>query len=132
MKIIDLQGIGAAYAARLTTAGIRTVETLLKKGSSPKGRKEIAEKTGIGHELILDWVNHADLCRIKGVGPQYAELLEKSGVDSVVELSKRVSENLHNKMIEVNQTHEVVRALPGLKQVESWIVTAKRLPRAVS
>jgi predicted flap endonuclease-1-like 5' DNA nuclease len=132
MKIIDLQGIGATYAARLTTAGIRTVETLLKQGGSPKGRKEIAEKTRIGHELILDWVNHADLCRIKGVGPQYAELLEKSGVDSVVELSKRVSENLHNKMIEVNQTHEVVRALPGLKQVESWIAAAKKLPRAVS
>ena len=79
MKIIDIEGIGPAYAAKLTKAGVRSVEGLLKKGASDKGRKEIAAASGIEHTLILGWVNRADLYRIKGVGAQYSDLLEKAG-----------------------------------------------------
>ena len=132
MKIIEVQGVGPAFAKKLAKGGIKTAEALLKKGGTSKGRKELVESTGISHELILTWVNHADLYRIKGIGPQYSELLEKAGVDSVVELSKRVGANLYKKMVEANSAHKAVRALPGEKQVENWIAQAKKLPRAVS
>jgi predicted flap endonuclease-1-like 5' DNA nuclease len=132
MKISDIEGIGPAYAAKLTKIGIRSVETLLEKGASDKGRKEIAAATGINHTLILEWVNRADLYRIKGVGGQYSDLLEKAGVDSVVELSKRVAGNLYNKMVEVNKAKNLVNGMPGLKSVENWIDQAKKLPRIVS
>ncbi len=132
MKIIDLQGIGPAYAKKLISAGIRTAETLLKKGGSAKGRKEIAAATGISDDLILRWVNHADLCRVKGIGPQFAELLEKAGVDSVAELSKRLGGNLYKKLVDANRAHKVAGVVPSAKQVEGWIAAAKNLPKAVS
>jgi len=132
MKIIDIEGIGPAYATKLTKVGIRSVEALLKNGSSDKGRKEIAAATGITHTSILEWVNRADLYRIKGVGGQYSDLLEKAGVDTVVELSKRVADNLYAKMVEVNKAKNLVNHMPGVKQVKNWIGQAKKLPRVVT
>ena len=132
MKIIDIEGIGPAYAAKLAKAGVRTVEGLLKEGATPKGRKEIAEASKVDQTLILGWVNRADLYRIKGVGAQYSDLLEKAGVDTVVELSKRVAGHLYKKMEEVNLAKNLVNGMPGVKKVEDWIEQAKKLPRVVS
>jgi predicted flap endonuclease-1-like 5' DNA nuclease len=132
MKIIDIEGIGPVYADKLIAAGIRSVEALLQKGASDKGRKEIAAATGITHTSILEWVNRADLYRIKGVASQYSDLLEKAGVDTVVELSKRVGEHLYAKMAEVNAAKNLVNKMPGVKQVEGWVAQAKILPRVVT
>jgi predicted flap endonuclease-1-like 5' DNA nuclease len=131
-SIIDVEGIGPAYAVKLKKAGIVTTDALLEKGATPKGRKEIAEKTGIGDALILEWVNHVDLYRIKGVGSEYADLLEAAGVDTVVELAQRKAENLVAKMEEKNKAKKLVRKMPVVSQVEDWIAQAKKLPRAVS
>ncbi len=132
MRIVDIEGIGPVYAAKLTKVGIRTTDALLKHGASPEGRKQIAASAGIGDALILEWVNLADLYRIKGVGSEYSDLLEEAGVDTVVELSKRDAEHLHSKMIEINAVKNLVNRMAGLKQVKKWIDQAKRLPRAVT
>jgi predicted flap endonuclease-1-like 5' DNA nuclease len=132
MKISDIEGIGPAYVAKLAKTGIRSVEALLKNGASDKGRKEIAKATGITLTSILEWVNRADLYRIKGVGSQYSDLLEKAGVDTVVELSNRVADNLYDKMVAVNKAKNLVNGMPGVKKVKKWIAQAKKLPRIVS
>jgi predicted flap endonuclease-1-like 5' DNA nuclease len=132
MKIIDIEGIGPAYATKLARAGVRSVEGLLKEGASAKGRKQIAAASGIDPTLILGWVNRADLFRVKGVGAQYSDLLEKAGVDTVVELSKRAPGNLYKKMEEVNLAKNLVNGMPGLKKVEDWVDQAKKLPRVVT
>jgi ribosomal protein L31 len=130
--LTDIEGIGEAYARKLKDAGVPTLEVLLQKGSTPKGRQEIADHSGISGKLILVWINHADLLRVKGVSPDWAELLEAAGVDSVPELSHRVAENLVAKLVEVNQQKNLTRALPTLSQVEGWIDQAKTLPRVVT
>lgn len=130
-KLVEIEGIGEAFAAKLIAAGIRTAEDLLEMGATPKGRKEIAEKSGIAEKMILEWVNHVDLFRIKGVGSEYADLLEEAGVDTVVELSKRVPENLLAKMQEVNAAKKLVRQMPVLSMVTSWVEQAKKLERKV-
>ena len=104
----------------------------MEAGGTPKGRKEIATKTGISDAKILEWVNRADLFRVKGIGSEYSDLLEASGVDTVVELASRKAENLAKKMAEVNAEKKLVRQLPSEKQVEAWIDHAKTLPRVVS
>jgi len=130
-KIIDLEGVGPVYAEKLNAVGIKTVEALLKAGATPKGRQELADKTDITGTLILKWVNFADLYRIKGVGEEYSELLEAAGVDTVKELAQRNPDNLYAKIVEVNQAKELVRQIPGSKQVASWVEQAKALPRAI-
>jgi len=131
-SIIDIEGIGSVFAKKLENAGVKSVEGLLKAGATPKGREILAEKTGIDKGKILEWVNHADLFRIKGVAEEYADLLEEAGVDTVVELSKRKPENLHEKLLEVNGQKKLVRRPPTLKQVESWVAQAKNLPRVIN
>ncbi|SDH29506.1 DUF4332 domain-containing protein [Roseospirillum parvum] len=131
-KLVDIEGIGAAYAEKLSAAGVSTVEKLLEKGASPAGRKELEAASGLSGKLILRWCNMADLFRIKGVGEEYADLLEAAGVDTVPELAQRNAANLHAKMEEVNGEKKLVRALPSEKQVADWVAQAKDLPRVMT
>ncbi len=131
-KIIDIEGVGEVYAQKLTAQGINTVDQLLERGATPKGRKEIAEATEISDKLILRWVNHADLFRINGVGPQFAELLEAAGVDTVKEFRHRVPENLQPKLEATNEEKHLVRRVPSLKEVEKMVAEAKELEPVVT
>jgi len=130
-KLSDIEGIGDAYAEKISAAGIKTIEALLKAGGDKKGRAEISDKSGVSEKMILNWVNRADLTRIKGVSTQYADLLECAGVDTVPELGQRNAENLHAKMEEVNAEKNLVRKTPAASQVADWVAQAKELPRAV-
>ena len=131
-NIIDIEGIGKVYAKKLQAVGIATTGALLKAGATRKERQQLAAATGVGDSLILKWVNRADLFRVKGIGTQYSDLLEAAGVDSVVELSKRRSDHLHQKLTETNRAKKLVRVVPGSGRVADWVSQAAKLPRAVS
>jgi predicted flap endonuclease-1-like 5' DNA nuclease len=131
-KLAEIEGIGEKYAGKLKAAGVGTIEALLEKGGTPKGRKAIAEASGIKDALILEWVNHVDLFRIKGVGSEYSDLLEEAGVDTIPELAQRKAENLFQKLEEINQKKKLVRRLPVLSEVSDWIEQAKKLPRVIT
>jgi predicted flap endonuclease-1-like 5' DNA nuclease len=126
--IASIEGVGPAYAEKLKTAGITNTATLLDRAKDPKGRKTVAADTGIDESRILKWANMCDLMRIKGVAEEYSELLEAAGVDTVKELKTRKPENLHAKMVEVNETKKLVRLVPSAKQVADWVEQAKGLP----
>jgi predicted flap endonuclease-1-like 5' DNA nuclease len=130
--ITMIEGIGPVYKEKLANAGISTVEALLSKGASKKGRKEIAEASGIGEGVILDWVNMADLFRVNGIASQFAELLKAAGVDTVKELRTRNPENLHKALTETNETKKLTRTVPALSQVEDFINQAKHLDPVVT
>jgi len=131
-KLEMIEGIGPVYAERLRAAGIGTVEALLRAGATPEGRKELAERTRIGDEYILDWVNRADLMRVRGVGEEYSDLLEKAGVDTVIEMAQRNPDHLYKKLLQVNAEKRLVRRLPNRGMVTRWVEHAKVLPRVVS
>ena len=131
-KVIDIEGVGQAYAEKLAAAGVEKAEQLLEKGAAPAGRKALAEETGISDKLILKWCNHADLFRIKGVGPQFAELLEAAGVDTVKELAQRNAENLAAKMAEVNEEKKLVHRVPVASELQKMIDEAKELPKVLT
>jgi len=127
-KIVEIEGVGEVYAEKLKAEGVDTVEALLEKCSKPAGRKALTEATGISSKLILKWTNHADLFRIKGVGPQFAELLEAAGVDTVKEFRHRVPENLQKKLEEVNEQKNLCNRVPSVAEVEKMVEQAKQLP----
>jgi predicted flap endonuclease-1-like 5' DNA nuclease len=131
-KLLAIEGIGEVYFGKLAAIGIKTVEALLEAGKTPQGRKELAEKSGISGKAILEWVNRADLFRIRGIAEEYSDLLEQAGVDSVPELAQRRADNLAEKMRLVNVEKKLVRRLPALAQVASWIEQAKSLDRIVT
>ncbi|RIA56415.1 DUF4332 domain-containing protein [Dichotomicrobium thermohalophilum] len=130
--IEKIEGIGAKNAEILRNHGITRTHHLLEKGASRKGRKEVAEKTGIDEKKILKWANMCDLMRIKGVGEEYSELLEVAGVDTVKELRNRKPDNLRKAMVDANEKKKLVRQLPSLKQVEGWVKQAKDIDPIMS
>ena len=130
-RIIEIEGIGPKYVKKLNSIGIKTTEDLLENGGTKQGRKELAKKTGISETIILEWVNMADLFRIRGIGEEYSYLLREAGVSTVVELSRRNPENLYETMLGVNEAKKSVRRAPTLNQAIAWIEQAKILPRKV-
>jgi predicted flap endonuclease-1-like 5' DNA nuclease len=133
MKIDEVEGIGATFAAKLNEAGIKSTDDLLETGASANGRAKLAEATGISGKLILEWVNHVDLMRLKGVGSEYSDLLEAAGVDSPAELAQRNAANLATTIDEVVAARPgIVRRAPTQTMIETWIAEAKTLPKIVS
>jgi predicted flap endonuclease-1-like 5' DNA nuclease len=130
-KLTEVEGIGATYAEKLAGAGLKTQEQLLDACASPAGRKKLAKDTGISDKLILKWTNRADLARVKGIGGEYADLLEAAGVDTVPELAQRKPDNLHLKLTEVNAAKKLVRSMPTAASVSEWVQQAKGLGRKV-
>ena len=89
--------------------------------------------TGISGKLLLKWINRADLARVKGIGEEYADLLELAGVDTVPALARRNAENLHKTLLEAAAANKnVVRRVPAATEVVKWVTAAKELPRVVS
>jgi predicted flap endonuclease-1-like 5' DNA nuclease len=127
-----IEGVGPAYAEKLNAAGIMNPRDLLEQGASRQGRLEIVEKTELSMKLISRWVNLVDLFRVPGIGAEYADLLERSGVDTVPELAGRNAKNLHEKMVKINEEKKLVREVAGLHQIEGWIAQAKELPRKIT
>lgn len=132
MAAIDaIEGIGVVSGRKLRKAGIRTTEALLKRGATRSGRKQLADEVGFTTQQILEWVNRADLFRVKGVGEEYSDLLEAAGVDTVKELRTRNAANLTVSMAEVNRKKRLVRRLPTEGMVAGWIEAAKVLDPVV-
>lgn len=131
MKIMELEGIGSAYGAKLAGVGVQTVEELLSKGATRTGRESLANTTGISEKILRDLVNAADLMRINGIGPQYAEMLEAAGVDSVPELAQRNATHLAKQMMETNSAKNLANRTPAESEIARWVTEAKKLPQIV-
>jgi predicted flap endonuclease-1-like 5' DNA nuclease len=132
MNIENVEGIGPRYAKTLRDAGVRSTARLLRVAGDKRGRVKLAAETGISEKLILEWVNHADLVRIKGVGEEYSDLLEEAGVDTVNELKNRNPANLHEAILKVNEAKRLVRRPPALSMVKNWVAQAKKLEPMVT
>jgi predicted flap endonuclease-1-like 5' DNA nuclease len=125
MRIEEIEGIGPALGEKFRAAGIRTTRDLLEKAGPRTGRRLLAETTGMSESRILDWVNHADLMRLPGIGPEYSDLLEAAGVDSLAELAHRNPKHLVETIREVDAARpHRVRRVPGARTVKTWIEAA--------
>ncbi len=129
--LVEIEGIGPINAAKLNKAGVRGANGLLKIGGTKKGRVELSKATGFSAKMILEWVNRADLFRVKGIGTQYSDLLEAAGIDTVVELAKRKPESLLASMTQANAKKNLVNQMPALSLVKAWVKNAKSLKRAI-
>ena len=132
LSLTKIEGIGVMFAQKLQEIGVTSTQKLLSFGASRQGRKKLADEVGISQQKVLDWVNLADLMRIKGVGEEYTDLLEETGVDTVPELAQRNPANLHQKIIEINEQKMLVRRVPSEAEVEVWVAQAKKLPRVIN
>ena len=137
-SIESIEGVGVANGKKLRKYGIRSCEALLRACCTKRGRRATSELTGIGPSLLLEWANRADLMRVRGVGSEYSDLLEQSGVDTVKELRRRNASSLTKMMSDTNDAHikrtrrRIVRRAPAESEVARWIQNAKELDPLIS
>lgn len=127
MASITAVGLPPREATRLRKNGVRTTDGLLRVASTKSGRRKLAGRTKLPEGEVLGWVNRADLMRVKGIGPEYADLLEAAGVDTVKELRTRNPNNLLETMSDLNARKRLVRRLPTFGMVDGWVGAAKNL-----
>ncbi len=130
-KLTDIEGLGPAYAEKLAAVGVHSQRQLLACCAKATGRNELAKTSGLSKKRIMEWVNRADLARVKGIGEEFADLLECSGVDTVPELAKRRPDNLYARLWEVNHEKHLTKRTPSMNQVIAWVSEAKTMPRAI-
>jgi predicted flap endonuclease-1-like 5' DNA nuclease len=131
LKIVDVEGIGPAFAEKLAAAGCQTTDDLLEAGATRAGRASLAAQTGINEGMLLEWVNHVDLMRIRGVGSEFSDMLEAAGVDSPAELARRNAANLAQTFQELDMARNTTRRIPSEKEVAGWIEEAQRMEKRV-
>ena len=132
MKIEEVEGIGEVLGGKLRSAGVQTTDDLLEKGGPRSARRLLAETSGIDESRILEWVNHADLMRLPGVGAEYSDLLEAAGVDSLAELARRNPDNLAQTFQELDAARpNVVRRVPSAETVRGWVEAAASYEKVV-
>lgn len=126
-RIAEIEGLPDAAKTKLAAAGLNTVEELLARAGDSSKRASLAKEIGSPVSDVTEWVNRADLMRIKGVGREFSDLLENAGVDSCKELQHRIPENLHAKLKASNEAGHFTKQTPSLNQVTDWIAQAKTL-----
>lgn len=130
--ISEIEGMSAFSASKLKSVGIRTTDALLEAARTVKGRKVLAEKTGISEQQLLEWANVSDYMRIPGMGKAKVGLIRAAGVTTVRELALRNPARLAQNMKEVNVRRKLVRILPSEKSVEQLIAQARKLQPKIS
>lgn len=123
-RLTEIEGIGVVHCEKLMSVGIRSVEQLLGYCGKRNAREALAGHTGISEQLVLKWVNKADLSRISGITAFYAEVLEHVGVCSVADLAQRDAMRLHAALCACHDQE----LMPSLLQLAEWIEQAKQLP----
>lgn len=129
-ELEKLHGISAAQITKLKKAGIDSLDDLLIKGSTAEGRRDLAQRTRISSQRLLNWVHRADLMRIRGVDDDYARVLARAGVTSVVDLSTRNPRKLAEE-VELAASIEDVKRVPRHKSLRNWIEEALHVARHV-
>jgi predicted flap endonuclease-1-like 5' DNA nuclease len=123
--IEQVQGIGAQFGLQLMTSGVTTTQELLDKCGTVDKMRQLEAVTGISAKQLATWAHQADLMRVQGIGPEFGQLLERSGVESVGELAMRHPENITHLLARVNAEKKLTRAVPALKTVTGWVERAK-------
>lgn len=126
-KIEQIEGIGPHYSERLATVGVHTTGDLLVRCATPAGRQGLEAATGLSTTLLVTWANQADLMRVNGIGSEFGQLLESSGVETVKELAERKAENLVSVMSRVNEERKLTRVVPTVRVVEKWVEQARTM-----
>lgn len=131
-SLAKLISIGENNADRLGRLGIDTPVALILSGASSKGRKEIADKTGLKGATILMWVRQAELFRLMGFGEQDANLLQLAGVIDASDLAHQQPALFYQTLLQVKQKTNTFYQIPTLSQLTKWINQSKRMLRLIT
>ncbi len=122
----DIEGIGPQYAKRLHDLGVETTARLCYEDGDV-----LAKKMGIPAKTVKGWQAMAQLVKINGVGPQYAEALARAGIEGIQELKTRSAAKIAKQVNDYLDTLDSNVIGTGIteKRVAGWQAKAKKMRR---
>jgi predicted flap endonuclease-1-like 5' DNA nuclease len=126
-SIVDLKGIPPEVKTNLESEGITNTQQFLENTRTQQQRKQLANKVGTTPAALMEWVNCADLMRLRGVGWVFSTMLNEAGIHSCRELQTCEPEQLYETLENIHNDKKLGRHIPTLTQVNDWITEAKTL-----
>lgn len=125
-----IRGINQEYIARLGALYIENTDQMLEAGRTPRLRQELAEKTGIPLESILEFVKLADLTRLGAVRSVRARLYHDAGLTPEI-IATWEPDELRAMLVEWVQNTGFDGIAPLPKEAQHLVAQARKLPTLV-
>lgn len=119
--VIIIEGVGEKFASRLNSHGIITIPQLMRSEAP-----EVARLIGTTPEVVQEWQAMGQLMQVRGIGPQFAELLVRAGITRVGELSRADAEVLADRIkhLQAGRKTAIQGADVGVGTVNRWKAAA--------
>ena len=124
--IEDIEGIGKVYGDKLRSLGIQTTARLANEETG-----SLAERMQLPRRTVEQWKQMAELIKVNGIGPQYAEALVRAGVEGIAELKRRSAAKIADQVNAYLDTLDtnVLGTKITAKRVEGWQDNARPMKR---
>lgn len=121
--VMTIEGIGTKYATRLNARGIITIPQLLSLPPTT-----VATYADCTHQLAEEWQGEARLQQVKGIGPQFAEILAMTGLRTVHDLANSDVDELLRKVeaIESRRKTRVLKVDVQRHHIEKFVQAARQ------
>jgi hypothetical protein len=130
-RIRDFRGVNQGYVSKLEAVGIRDVEQMRQHGATHSQRQDLAAKTKVPEEVILEFVKLSDLARLPGVKAIRARLYYDAGIDTLEKLAKWEPEAMRLKLIEFVEKTGFDGIAPLPKEAANAVKVAGELPKII-
>ena len=124
-RLEDAYWIEPQYRMELPKIGINILEDLPLKTKEKKEREELALRLLVPKEILIQWVEKAQLVQLKGLGVKNIKLLEKVGIHSISSLAVEDPDNLLIKIVQFSQRGPS----PRKAKISIWIREAQKQVR---
>ncbi|HLQ83857.1 MAG TPA: DUF4332 domain-containing protein [Pseudogracilibacillus sp.] len=123
----SIKGIGVENEKKLFKANIKDVETFIKRTETPEKRTVLAKETEISLTSIYNWAKQAELMSVKGISPDDANLLVRSGIRSIDDLVAVNAIDLLSFIRTLTSKTVTVRRGPSLTDIQKWQKNAESI-----
>jgi restriction endonuclease Mrr len=130
-RIRDFRGVNEDYVGKLEAIGIRAVEQMRQHGATQTQRVELAKKTGVPEESILEFVKLSDLARLPGVKAIRARLYHDAGIDTLEKMARWDPEAMRLMLIEFVEKTGFDGIAPLPKEAANAVKVAGELPKII-
>ena len=124
-RVKDAYWIEPQYRMELPKVGINTLEDLLLKTTEKKEKEELALRLLVPKEILVQWVEKAQLAQLKGLGVKNLRLFETVGIHSISALATEDPEKLYVKIGQALQGGTPLRKA----KIRIWVREAQKQVR---
>jgi hypothetical protein len=127
--LVYLKDISEREINILLLEEIKDIMDLKQKITNENDIIEFSEKLSIRKKIVEEWIRLGEFSRLHGITQNYITILEKIGINSVLELSKQDPNILREKMYQVEKN---IENLPSIGMIRYWVRNSEKIKENIS